>query len=160
MQLADQGLDLIKHNMIWQEQDRYHVFGKYEIDPCKNGYQVWCPRQEPRLFSSAKTALAWCIADKYQRHDIAQEIHNLDHRREQEQRDIAVRLHMARQTRDADRRDIAMLKVEHRKQKLTYLQARLDKCVNLAKYWQIRGFQNETVRTGRTASTRKNSTGL
>jgi hypothetical protein len=31
---------------------------------------------------------------------------------------------------------------------------RLTKCVNVAKYWQLRGFNNETARAGRSASHR------
>jgi hypothetical protein len=53
-----------------------------------------------------------------------------------------------------------MLKVEHRREQLARVSDQLTKCVNLAKYWQIRGFNNETARTGRSASQRTSRPGI
>jgi hypothetical protein len=153
-QLAQEGLDLVKHNMIWHENGRYHVFGQYEITVTANSCRLISQRHDPQQFSSVKSALAWCIAHKYQRHDVAQEIAELDQRRQRDAADLAVRTHLARRHRDADRRETALLKVEQRRQQLEHTELRLTKCVNLAKYWQIRGFNNETARTGRSASPR------
>jgi hypothetical protein len=159
-QLAQQGLDLVKHNMIWQEAGRYHVFGEYEISVTKQGVDLACRRRDPQRFSSVKSALAWCIAHKFQRLDVAQEISELDQRRQIDQADIEVRSQLARRHSNADRREMSMLKVEQRRQQLELTELRLDKCINLAKYWQIRGFNNETARTGRSASQRTSRPGI
>lgn len=155
-QLAQEGLDLVKHNMIWQEAGRYHVFGEYEIAATKQGCELICSRRDPQRFSGVKSALAWCIAHKYQRHDVAQEIVELDQRRQRDTADLEVRGQLARRHTNADRRETVMLKIEQRRQQLAVTEMRLDKCINLAKYWQIRGFNNETARTGRPAPHRKN----
>ena len=159
-QLAQQGLDLVKHNMIWQEAGRYHVFGEYEISVTAQGVDLACRRRDPQRFSSVKSALAWCIAHKFQRLDVAQEIAELDRCRQRDQADIEVRGQLARRHRDANRREMAMLKADQRRQQLELTELRLDKCINLAKYWQIRGFNNETARTGRTASPRTSRPGI
>ena len=155
-QLAQQGLDLVKHNMIWHENGRYHVFGEYQISVTGRGVDLVCTRRDPQRFSGVKSALAWCIAHKFQRLDVAQEIAELDQRRQRDQADIEVRGQLARRLRDVNRREMAMLKADQRRQQLELTELRLDKCINLAKYWQIRGFNNETARTGRPAPHRKN----
>ena len=155
-QLAQEGLDLVKHNMIWQESGRYHVFGKYEISVTTQGCELICSRRDSQRFSGVKSALAWCIAHKFQRHDVAQEIAELDQRRQRDTADLEVRGQLARRHTNADRRETVMLKIEQRRQQLAETEMRLDKCINLAKYWQIRGFNNETARTGRPAPHRKN----
>jgi hypothetical protein len=155
-QLAQQGLDLVKHNMIWHEQGRYHVFGNYAITVASEGCDLAATGQEPQRFSSIKSALAWCIAHKYQRHDVAQEISRLDQQRQRDRADLEVRTYLAKRQRDVVRKEMAMLKADQRRRQLEFVENRLDKCINLAKYWQIRGFNNETARTGRSASNRKN----
>lgn len=159
-QLAQQGLDLVKQNMIWHEHGRYHVFGEYELEVQKNGCVMRSSRHDTRQFGSVKTALSWCIANKYQRHDVAREILDLDQQHQIAQADLEVRSHLARRWSDPLRRETAQLKVEHRRRQLAQVTDRLTKCVNLAKYWQIRGFNNETARTGRSPSQRTSRPGI
>ena len=159
-QLAQEGLDLVKHNMIWHEHGRYHVFSEYQLEVQKNGCLMRSTRHDDRRFGSVKTALSWCIAHKYQRHDVANEIENLDQQHQIGTADLEVRSQLARRQSDPVRRETAMLKVEHRREQLAQVSDRLTKCVNLAKYWQIRGFNNETVRTGRSPSQRTSRPGV
>jgi hypothetical protein len=65
--------------------------------------------------------------------------------------DLAVRTALAERMRD---RTFVEAKIDTKRCRLQQLDFRLDKCVNLAKYWQTQGFNNETVRTGRTPSKR------
>jgi hypothetical protein len=159
-QLAQEGLDLVKNNMIWHENGCYHVFGEYELEVQKTACVMRSRRHDNRRFGSVKTALSWCIATKYQRHDVASEIATLDQQHQIAEADLEVRSHLARRHSDAVRRETAMLKVEHRRGQLAQVADRLTKCVNLAKYWQIRGFNNETARTGRSASPRTSRSGI
>lgn len=150
--LAAEELDLVKNNMIWQEDGRYHVFGRYEIALSGPGCVLTSDRHDAHRFGSVRSALAWCIADKYQRHDVSRDICNLDQQQQIAESDIAVRSHLARKIRDASHRESALLKIDHRRRQLSHIQDRLTKCINVTKYWQIRGFNNETQRTGRTPS--------
>jgi len=159
-QLAQEGLDLVKQNMIWHEAGRYHLFGEYQLELHKSGCVMRSTRHDDRQFGSVKTALSWCIANKYQRHDVAREIQDLDQQQRIGTADLEVRLQLARRQSDPVRRETAMLKVEHRRRQLAQITDRLTKCVNLAKYWQIRGFNNETARTGRSPSQRTSRPGI
>ena len=159
-QLAQEGLDLVKNNMIWYEHGCYHVFGEYELELEKNGCVMRSRRHDSQRFGSVKTALSWCIATKFQRHGVASEIANLDQQHQIAAADLEVRSHLARRQSDPVRRETVMLKVQHRREQLAQVTDRLTKCVNLAKYWQIRGFNNETARTGRSPSQRTSRPGI
>ena len=159
-QLAQQGLDLVKHNMIWQEHDRYHVFGEYELRLDGGCCTMQSTKHDSRVFGSVKTALAWCIAHKYQRYDVCRDIQDLDQQHRIGQADLEVRTQLAKRHGDPARRETVLLKIDHRRRQLAHVADRLTKCVNLAKYWQIRGFNNETARTGRSASQRTSRPGF
>ena len=48
---------------------------------------------------------------------------------------------------DAEQRELVQLKLHHKQSVLNQVNEQLNKCVNLAKYWQIKGFNNEIART-------------
>ena len=160
LRLAQEGMELMRDNLIWQQNGRYHVFGHYEITATARGCRVQPQHQDARQFGTVKTGLAWCIAHKYQRHDVAMAIATLDQQQQIAAADVQVRTQQARRTKDAQRRETSLLKADCRQQQLSQIQHQLDKCVNLAKYWQIRGFNNETARTGRSPSQRTSRPGI
>ena len=56
----------VESNLVWQnENGDYELFGKYLIVSVNPGYRVYCSEQEAGIFSSTRTAVSWCIADKY-----------------------------------------------------------------------------------------------
>lgn len=148
--LIDSNFPSIEHNSIIPIDDEYLVFGHYRI----SGKQVYKHTTEIGEFSSQKVALCWCIADKYQQHRLAQDILHLEHLVTSMSADLKVRSHLAQHLRNPVYRENVQIKLERKRSQLREVQERLDKCVNLAKYLQIRGFNNETARTGRTASHR------
>ena len=57
--------------------------------------------------------------------------------------------------RGDERKEVAHLKLITKKTTIDTVEKQLTKCVNLAKYWQIQGFnRDETARTRRTQTTR------
>ena len=59
-------------NMIWQRDDgTYEVFDRYLIVSNKPGYRVFCGATDVGIFSSTRTALSWCIADKNKSYNLA-----------------------------------------------------------------------------------------
>ena len=63
----------VESNLVWQnENGDYELFGKYLIVSVKPGYRVYCSEQEAGIFSSTRTAVSWCIADKYSNYKLAQ----------------------------------------------------------------------------------------
>jgi len=149
------------HNLIWQNTaGEYEAFGRYRIVPERPGYRVFCDDTEIGQFHSTRTALSWCIADKNRYYERAQELLNIDHKLSTLTQDIAVRAALGDRSRDPQLRETILVKLEtkiiHKKQ----LENRLANCVNWAKYYQQRGFENETARTGRGQSKKTNRQGL
>lgn len=137
-------------NLIWQNDNGvYEVFGKYRIIPQHPGYQVCCSATEVGTFYSTRTALSWCIADKYQAYNLARDLLVVDTTLHGIIQDITTRSAVAERSKNFEFRDSVGTKLEtkiiHKKQ----LENQLAKCVNWAKYIQQRGFENETARTGR-----------
>ena len=137
-------------NTIWRNDDGvYSVFGHYRIEPTRPGYRVYCAATEVGIFNSTKTALSWCIADKNQSYALARDLFNLDQKLGYITDDIAVRAAICdRSTRPQFREDIE-IKLEGKIILKKQLELQLAKCVNQAKYYQQRGLDNETARTGR-----------
>ena len=130
------------------------AFGKYSIQP--NDHEFVCVKESIKVgtFTSRKVALSWCIADKYRQHSLSHQIQELDKKRSALSSDIDVRSRIANRSKDASLYNCVENKLESKREKLLRLNLELDKCINLAKYWQIRGFNNEISRTGRQASHR------
>jgi hypothetical protein len=136
-------------NLIWQSEDGYEVFGHYKIQPVALGYQVICGITEVGTFSSTRTALSWCIADKNHGYNTAREILRTDSKLTALKNDIHTRAAIGDRSRDPGLREIILTKLESKIIQKKLLENQLNKYVNWAKYIQQRGFHNETARTGR-----------
>lgn len=148
-------------NTIWQNDNGiYEVFGHYQIVPEKNGYRVFCSASDAGIFGTTKTALSWCIADKFQAYNLAREIKELDNKLTYLISDIAVRAALAERSQNWNFRDPVGTKLETKIIRKKQLEKRLAKCVNWAKYCQQRGFNNETARTGRGQSNKTSRQGI
>jgi hypothetical protein len=86
---------------------------------------------------------------------LAYALQNLDQERLRIAADVFVRESLLKQIKDPERREITYIKITAKKQGLRAVENRLAKCVSLAKYYQIRGFnRDETARTRHTQTTR------
>jgi hypothetical protein len=155
-QVLEPELLQILPNSILPQDDGYLAFGRYLIKKDSNRWTVCQDRRDPREFGSARTALSWCIAEKNQQYHVSSQIQKLDQERSMLASDIDTRSHLQLKIRDAHLREAVDAKISNRKHRLHWVQTTLDKWVNVAKYWQIRGFNNETSRTGRSPSHRTN----
>ena len=142
----------IAPNLIWQSKDGYEVFGHYKIQPKSRGYQVFCGLSEVGIFSSTRTALSWCIADKNRDYNTSREILRTDNKLTALKNDINTRAAIGDRSRDPNLREIILTKLESKIIQKKMLENQLNKYVNWAKYIQQRGFNNETARTGRSQS--------
>ena len=137
-------------NIIFKDNDGcYSVFGKYRIEPNRPGYRVYCSATEVGTFNSTRSALSWCIADKYQAYNTARDILELDIKLGTISADIATRTAIAEHSSNWEFRDNIGTKLETKIIRKKKVENELAKCVNWAKYCQQRGFNNETARTGR-----------
>lgn len=137
-------------NTIWvNDNGDYEVFGHYRIQPLKPGYNVFCSATEVGRFNSTRTALSWCIADKFKSFNLARDILEIDVKLGALANDIHLRASAADRSTDPDFRETIATKLETKIIRKKILENQLAKCINLAKYLQQRGFNNETARTGR-----------
>ena len=87
---------------------------------------------------------------------LANEILSLENKRLTVDADLYVRTQIVKRIKDVERLEYLQIKLTHRREKLKHIKLQLDKCVSLAKYWQLKGFNNETARTGRQPTNRTN----
>lgn len=147
----------IINNIIWQNLDgAYEVFNKYRIIPVKKQYRVMCRDNQVAVFNSTRSALSWCIADKNQDYNLADELLVVDSKLGYVTDDINTRANLADRSKKPDFRENIGTKLETKIIHKKALENQLTKCVNLAKYWQQRGFNNETARTGRNTTNKTN----
>jgi hypothetical protein len=144
-------------NSIWENSSgNYTVFGRYSIVKEKTGYRVHCSLTDVGVFYSTRSALSWCIADKFKKYNLARELVQLDSNLHHMTADIAVRAAIGNRVKDADAYEIILAKLENKILQKKEIENRLVKCINSAKYYQQQGFDNETARTSRTVANKTN----
>jgi hypothetical protein len=140
----------LANNLIFQDDDgSYHVFSRYTILPEKAGFRVFCAASDVGYFTNTKTALSWCIADKNKLYSLARDILNLDNKLSSLTSDISARAIIADRSKNVNFRETIGTKLETKIIRKKIVEEQLNKCISWAKYCQQRGFNNETVRTGR-----------
>ena len=149
-QIARQELNKIQNDLILQDGEKYLVFGRYTIQRDGQGYKVVNAANNFGRFTSTRSALAWCIADRHNDINLAIRIRQLDSLAERYQADLQVRNLLANRAKTEDHWETIVSKLDITRVKFLSIQDELSKCVNRAKYYQNRGFSNETSRTGRT----------
>lgn len=128
----------------------YLVFGAYQIQPIKN--QKFVVRHYDNAvaeFGSKRSAISWCIAEKYRQYKLSQDIVALDSKKYQLESDIRSRQRVAERSRRQEFYDTVSAKLEPKISYYNAVSAELEKCLYSAKYLQYRGFNNETARHSR-----------
>ena len=80
---------------------------------------------------------------------MARDILTLDNKLHSLTNDITIRANIADRSKNSIFRETVETKLESKIIHKKYVEKQLTKCVNYAKYYQQKGFNNETVRTGR-----------
>ena len=156
-QLVETEMSSLKGNLFLKTANGYQLFEKYNVDLSGGEYSVTYNSVLVASFSSLKTAVSWCIADHYKQRSLAESIISLEQKRRVVANDVAVRKAILKKFKHSSRQETVELKLQTRRYKLQSLDEQLNKCVNMAKYWQLRGFNNEIARTRRTPSNKKYS---
>lgn len=138
-QLAERELPALLDHVIIDEGNQYRVFGKYTIQRVPLGYEVNVTTGWSGQFGTAKSALAWCIADKNNQLNLAKEIYQLDQNATRLRNDIQGRLQIAHK-HSGSFLETVEIKVSKRQEQSQAVENELSKCINSAKYWQLRGF--------------------
>jgi len=146
--LAEQELPRLLDQVIIEDGEKYRVFGTYVLRQTAQGYRLTQHDDPVGTFSSTRSAVAWCIADKKRQYRLANEIQHLDSTLLRLQNDIQVRAAVAKHSHGCFWETVTVKTAQKQAQR-QQIENELTKCINLAKYWQLQGSNNETARTGR-----------
>jgi hypothetical protein len=131
------------------ENGGYVAFGKYFLKPSEEGVAVTNWDREVHVFMNKRHAISWCVADHNNRINLAIRILSLDAKKRIVNNDVQLRRSIAERSRSENFYENINLKLQPKIDVLNMLNNELEKCINSAKYLQIKGFANETARTGR-----------
>ena len=120
------------HNLIVQGDDgSVVVFGQYQIYSNKQKFFVETFTRDPIEFGSKRTALSWCIADHKNQLRLANNILNLDRKKQQLADDIYCRKVLADRSQRQDFNDLVNTKIQKKISNYLAIDSELEKCVNL-----------------------------
>ena len=138
------------HNLIVDdEHGGWVVFGCYHLTPTESSFAVYRYTSLAGTFNSKRSAISWCVADKNNQLNLAFNIKKLDAQKSLVAADIECRRSVANRSSDPLFRETVKTKIEPKIIYYKSISAELEKCINSAKYLQLRGFSNEIARTGR-----------
>jgi hypothetical protein len=157
--LAEQELPKLLDHVIIEDGKKYRVFGTYVLCPTTQGYRLTQHDDSVGTFSSTRSAVAWCIADKKRQYRLANEIRHLDAALLRLRNDIEVRGSQAQRSYGTFWETVTVKTAQKRAQS-QQIENELTKCINSAKYWQLQGSNNETARTGRNTPNKTNRQGI
>jgi hypothetical protein len=156
-------MDLVdaQQNMICKNQSGgYDVFGRWSVDSRDGLTQVSKHGTVIATFGNTRSAVSWCIAQKYHQHNLAQEIQRLDADLQRLETNDAVARWLSQRIRDPWRKSVMQIKSQESHLRHQLVSKRMERCVSRAKYLQIRGFNDEIARTRRPAPHRTSRDGV
>jgi hypothetical protein len=143
LSLARVELENLSNDLIYKTAQGYRAFKTYDIVRKNHVYDVLKNGDLQANFGSTRSALAYCIADKNKKYNLAREIKQLDQQLVNYDQSIDPRRELAKRS-IGHRAEVLESKIQHRQQQRYIVKRELEKCVKLAKYLQLRGFQNDT----------------
>lgn len=147
-------------NSILKAGNTIQAFGVYTIKKQNNLYSIHKNRVCVAETSNAKNSLAWCVADKYNLTYLQKQILELDKQLDCKQAEIEFLKNIINSKVDLSRKFVAEDKLQTMIMKASAIKKQLNKCVNSAKYYQQKGFENETSRLGLKATSGKIAKGI
>ena len=139
---------LMGNNAIVFMDNEITAFGRYTIRREKSCYRVYRHQQLAAEPLSSRVAISWCVADKYNQTRLAKELINLETELERRENEITHFKSFLKRTKDQQKKLVIMDRLHESIMRSRQVKDQLNKCINSAKYWQQKGFENETVRTG------------
>lgn len=137
----------IDNLIITDDKGDLIAFGRYYIESTATDHVVRTWDRVIHNFVSKRAALAWCSADNCQQYNLANLILILDRKKQALAADIYTRKSMGERGKHEVFYEIVNTKIQTKIDRYNSVSTELEKCVNQAKYIQIRGFNNETART-------------
>ena len=135
-------------NAIIDAGNSISVFGEYTIVKHSEECVVYKNKVEQVVLNNTKNALSWCIFDKYKIHNLKHSIMECDRQLGYRKMEILHYVNCIKNSADEFQKGILFDRLYNSRSQAVGIKKQLDKCVNLAKYCQQKGFENETSRLG------------
>ena len=146
--LALQSLQSLSTNIIVKVKDDFVVFSRYTISPVGDGYfNLYRHGILVHEFTNSRNALAYCILENQARILEAEHLLRQDKRLQRLDTDIDRQSQIMRTTKDDNRRMLMADKVLNNIAIRSDIKINLNDTIELAKYYQQKGFDDETART-------------
>lgn len=140
----------VNHMILDDGRGNVMAFGKFMLAKNDQGVEVSTFSDTVDTFTNFATAISYCVADRFQQHDLARRIRHLDGQKRLIRDDLSARRAQAERSQDARFRETVLTKIENKDRYCRSVLSELDKCLDRTKYLQLRGSTNETARTSRT----------
>lgn len=137
--------------IIDDEEGGYIVFGMYRLAGKKTNVTVVTLDEKIINFSNKRTAISWCVADRHNHINLANVIRSLDTKKQILEADIRCRTGVADHCKHQDFYETVNTKIQPKVDMYNSVNRELEKCLNSAKYLQLKGFNNETARLSKSA---------
>jgi hypothetical protein len=92
-------------------------------------------------FMDRRSAMSWCVADHVGDYNLARRIENLDQSRAICTRDLKARSQILSRSKTDRFKEAVSTKLAYKRDHLRHIEHELGKCIDRAKYLQLRGFQ-------------------
>ena len=142
---AKKELPLIQANLIMRNDNGWIVFNRFKIEKHPDGFFVYDDDHFVRKFYSTKSAMSWCVAQKYKKYEVASQIATLDSNKERISAHVSFMRKLVNSRAKNVTNETAIIKLDRDADRLRNVSFELDKLIDRAKYWQQKGFnKNET----------------
>ena len=141
-------------NAIFRNGDSIFAFADYEIvKESQNEYSIYRDNLLVETCSSCRIALTYCILDKNKMQMDAKHLVALEQKLLGRQNEMMHYRHVASSDKVDDfRREVVLHRLDSAKHDYHIIQKQLTKSINVAKYCQQKGFDNETIRLRNTTN--------
>jgi len=134
-------------NAIFRNGDSIMAFADYEIvRESATEYSIYRNDYLVETCSTCRIALTYCILDKNKRPVDAKHLVSLEQKLLGRQNEMMHYRHIASSSKVDDlRREVVLHRLDSAKHEYNIIQKQLTKSINVAKYCQQKGFENETI---------------
>ena len=141
-------------NAIFRDGNSIMAFAEYEIVKVNiDEYEIYKDEHLVITCSSCRIALSYCILDKYKMQLDAKHLVALEDKLLGRQQEMMHYRHVITSPNtDEFRREVVITRLDSAKHEYHMIQKQLTKSINVAKYCQQKGFDNETIRLRNTAN--------
>lgn len=141
--LAKQSMAEIAKNIIVKRKNDYVVFDRFRIVKDEDRFKVLEYGHELNTFLSSRNALSFCIFRKRGDIDKADFLARLDSKLQQKLFNIEVSRNILINSKDMGKKYTALARVDLDIEESKSAKRQISECVELAKYFQEKGLDNE-----------------